>query len=435
MSADRQHRQAAVEIDSARQAARARGRSEPERPAEGAGGGTAGGEPPGYPYGAYSATNVEFNGASGMLDLRVLLSILRRRKWLILGLVVLAVVGASLYVAQLTPLYRAEAVIAVAPDRTKVLDVDQVVGDLPGDFLTLQTEAARIASRAVALRAVDRLNLVADARFNPNLPRPADADSGFSLSGLLNEGLVLIGLREPAPPPPETPPVVIADPALLREHMASRFMGGLSVFNGERSRLINVQYVSADPQFAALAANAVTLSYIEGQLENIGGETTRAEGVVQEKVAALEQELVAAERRLESFRAEHGLTTVGDASLQAQQLTNLNGDLVQARNRLTEQLVRYQQVEGMLKNGGSVESAAAVMDASLIQSLRLQEIEVNREIAEYATKYRESHPTMIEARARQKEIQAKIWSEIRRTASMLKNEVDIAQGQVANLEA
>lgn len=402
-------------------------------------GGSGGGEPPGYPpgygYGYGGGGGGDYGSPASMFDLRSLLSVLRRRKFLILGLVLLAVVGAMLYTAQLTPLYRASAMIVVEPDRTKVLDVDAVVGDLPGDYLTLQTETARIGSRAVSLRAVDRLQLEKDPRFNPNLAPAQPVDRGFSFGALLDDALVLVGLRDEPPPQPETPQVVIDDPQMLREHMAGRFMGGLSVYLTERSRLINIQYVSTDPEFAARAANAVALSYIEGQIESAGGETSRAADLVEEKLTALEKNLVEAERKLETFRAENGLTDVNGSSLQSQQLSSLNADLVRARNALVEKQVRYEQVQGMMNGQGSVESAAAVMDSSIIQTLRVQEIEVNRQIAELSTKYRDAHPKMIEVKARQKELQAKIWSEIRKVAGLLKNELDIARGQVANLEA
>jgi len=405
--------------------------------------GSAGGEPPhmGYDYGGYTSAAVELSGpGNSMLDLRNLLSVLRRRKFLILGLLLLAVVGATLYTSQLTPIYQAQATVIIEPDRTRVLDVDAVVGDLPGDMLTLQTEAAKMGSLAVAKRAVDLLQLENDPRFNPNLAQPP-AEPGFSFSGLLDDTLTMLGLSEPAakatPVAPTTAPTTqIDDPERLREIMAGRFMGGVSVLTAERSRIVTVAYVSTDPVFAARAANAVVLAYIEGQLEAIGGETSRAGEVVYQKLAELEAELIDAERRLEAYRAEHGLTEVTGGSLQAQQLGSLNSELLDARNDLTEKQVRYDQVQRLMKGGGgSVEAAAAIMDSSMIQGLRLQEIELTREIAELSTKYRDGHPKMIEARAKQKEVSAKIWSEIRKIEALLENELEIAQGRVANLTA
>ena len=412
-------------------------RGQPRR----AGGAGGGGEPPGlsYDYGGYTSAAVELSGSgSSVLDLRNLLSILRRRKYLILGLVLLALVGATLYTSQLTPLYQAQATIVVEPDRTRVLDVKAVVSDLPGDMLTLQTEAAKMGSLTVALRAVDKLELITDPRFNPNLA-PPPAEPGFSFSSLLDDTLVLLGLREataePAPSTPQPEPVTrIEDPEKLRQVMAARFMGGLSIQTADRSRIITIAYVSTDPVFAARAANAVALSYIEGQLERIGGETSRAGEVVTEKLAALEIALLEAERKLDVYRTKHGLTEISGGSLQAQQLASLNSELLAARNDLTEKEVRNDQVQRLLKGGGGgVEAAAAIMDSSMVQGLRLQEIELTREIAELSTKYREGHPKMIEARAKQKEVQAKIWSEIRKIEGLLKNELEIARGRVENL--
>lgn len=416
---------------------------DPQAPRQRRQSGGAGGEPPGmgYDYGGYTSAAVELSGSgASMLDLRNLISVLRRRKFLILGLVLLAVVGATLYTSQLTPLYQAQATIVIEPDRTRVLNVDAVVGDMPGDMLTIQTEAAKMGSLTVALRVVDLLKLGEDPRFNPNLSAPP-AEEGFSFSGLLDDTLVMLGLSEPAAKaaPATTPQPAAAtqieDPEKLREIMAARFMGGLSVQTAERSRIVTIAYISTDPAFAAKAANAVTLAYIEGQLERIGGETTAAGDVVTQKLVELEEELIDAERRMEAYRAEHGLTEVSGGSLQAQQLASLNGDLIAARNDLTEKQVRYEQMQRLSKDGGGVEAAAAIMDSTMIQGLQLQSIELNREVAELSTKYRDGHPKMIEARAKQKEVSAKIWSEIRKIEALLENELEIAQGRVDNLTA
>src|SRR5262249_50759665 len=107
------------------------------------------------------------------LDLRRLMATLRRRKAMIIGITVIGTLVAAVYAGHITPLYRAESMIVVEPERKKVLNIDQVAQNINPDWLTAQTEAAVVASRALADQAVVRLDLAHNPSFNPAL-RPPD---------------------------------------------------------------------------------------------------------------------------------------------------------------------------------------------------------------------------------------------------------------------
>lgn len=398
----------------------------------------------GYDYGGagYGYAGAPPQGEGGdLFDLRSLIGILRRRKYMIAGITLLAGVGAALYVNQLTPLYRAEAQIIVEPDRQNVVDIQRVTEAPPADWMTTRTEAAVIGSRAIAERAVGRLDLDQHPAMNPAL-RPAKAKPIDRLRGAAAKLLADLGLPggeaiappEPAAPEPARAAEAAADPETQRERLTDSFLGGLEVIPADASRVISVRYTSRDPAVAALAANAAVDAYMESQEASKGQATSQATAWLSERVKQVQARLVESERKLEEFRRSSGLRNINGSTLPAQQLSQLNSQLIEARTRLSEAQARYGQVKELLEKPGEIETAAAVLGNRLIQRLREQEIDLNRKLAELTTQYRDNHPKMVLARAELADLRDRINQEMSKIAINLKNEVDVAQVRVDNLE-
>src|SRR5262249_27562314 len=103
------------------------------------------------------------------LDARRLLGGLRRRKVLIGGIVFLGTALALLLVNQITPRYMASSQVLVESNRQNVVNIEQVSQAPTPDYYTNETQAAVIASRALAVQAVDKLDLYNNPMFNPEL--------------------------------------------------------------------------------------------------------------------------------------------------------------------------------------------------------------------------------------------------------------------------
>jgi capsular exopolysaccharide synthesis family protein len=391
-------------------------------------------------------------------DLRRLFGVVRRHKYMIVGLAVVATVLAALYSAQLTPRYRAQAQVVLEQQRTNVVPMEELVRGTQMDWQSGQTEAALIQSRELAKRAVDKLNLKDSPLFNPAL-RPGSArEPGLMerAKGLAADAkaaikgwLIDLGALEAAQP--ETPSDYVraqADdqagrrwslPAEAEDsetsYYVSAYLSGLSVSAGDYSRIINITYSSTDPRFAAAAANTTAQIYIDSQREQKGEMANEAAQWLDGRVEAAKQELIEAERELERFREQAGITTLsGGQSLEGEQLAKLNAQLSDARARLAEARARYQQVQSLLETEGQIESAAAVLDSNLIGRLRLQEVELQRRIAELSSQYRDNHPKMVHAKAELEDLRERIRNEVAKIATNLRNEVEVAQTRVNNLE-
>ena len=380
-------------------------------------------------------------GPVDMFDLRSLLRILRGAKFLIIALVAAASTGAALMADQLTPLYRASVVILVEPDRRNIVDIDRVAeGLVTTDEQTLQTEADLMRSRGLARQVVARMGLIDDPDWNPFLPQPAAEVVAPNRAGFPRDLYDLaynrvadflfgppVGLDQP--PPPND---------VLLEQIARRFQSGIAVFAGDDSRIISLEVESPNPAFAARAANTTAEIYIESQRDEKGDTTTQAAAWLQLRVGETQTRLIEADRRLEEFRRASGLTTVGSSILPAQQLAEFSSELSRARAALAFADARHDQVKQLLAagpDGRDFAAAAPVLDSSLIQSLRVQEVQLNRRLAELRSKFRDGHPQIGLARAELADLRGDIGTEIAKIATSLGNEADLARARVAGLEA
>ncbi|MBI3453234.1 MAG: polysaccharide biosynthesis tyrosine autokinase, partial [Rhodospirillales bacterium] len=212
------------------------------------------------------------------------------------------------------------------------------------------------------------------------------------------------------------------------------FLGGLSATPSDRSRIINVRFVSTDPKMSALAVNTVAETYIRLQLEVKGEATNRAAIWLNERVNELRLRVLDSQARLEEIRARSGVFQVGGASNMQRDLLDLNNQLMQARAKRAESDARHRQVQQILKAGGDIDSIAAVLDSQLIQRLREQEAVVLRKSGELKTQLRENHPRMLLADAELSDLRQKIAAEVNRIALGMGSDLQLAKVRETNLQ-
>ena len=376
------------------------------------------------------------------LTLRRLYSVLRRRIALIAGVAFLVTALAALFVYQITPLYRADVDMVVDGGRQKVVNAESVVQSVQADYWTNETEAAVIASREMARKAVERLNLVNNPMFNPELRRPETGLFGTVFGPVrefvsatviapVREAIFGTQVSEDAPAP--APMTADEKREALINQLAGGFLGGLNVVPHERSRVLTVTYTSTDPAFAALAANTVSELYILDQLAAKGDATSRASKWLSERVNEMRRRVIDSEQRLEEFRRTAGIVEVGGATLFQQQLVGMNDELIQARNKRAEAEARYEQVQTMMKSGGDAQSVAAVLDSRLIQGLRESEAALERKIADLSQQYLPTHPKLKQAQQELAAARAKIESEVAKISVNQDSELKIARTREANV--
>ncbi|RME18314.1 MAG: polysaccharide biosynthesis tyrosine autokinase [Alphaproteobacteria bacterium] len=245
------------------------------------------------------------------IDLLELLRTLWRGKlWLMLGLLAGVLLG-GLYAYRLaTPVYRANATVALENRQAQFVDLQNVMSGLSGDQATINTELEVLRSRSLMNRLTRELDLVNDPEFNASL-QPA---ARFSVRALLEA----TGLRSPAAPPGERE---------IFESTVNRVRAAFDISNIRSSYVFNISATTTDPEKSAKLANALANLYINDQIDVKFEATAKATKWLTGRVATLKDELEKAEAAAKSFAAETRL--VGPEALDA-----LGRQIKETRERL-----------------------------------------------------------------------------------------------------
>src|SRR5262249_18009071 len=105
-----------------------------------------------------------------------------------------------------------------------------------------------------------------------------------------------------------------------------------------------------------------------------------------------------------------------------QQLSELNTQLIQAQTAKAEAESKLAEAQEARKGSLGQESVPEVLRSPLIASLKEQQAEADRKLAQMSAQYGERHPPMLNARAEAASIRGKVSSEIAKTIEGLQRE-------------
>lgn len=361
-----------------------------------------------------------------VIDLREIFAVLRRRKPVIVGCIVLVTLLASIVVFQLTPRYTATASVMLDTRHNQIVDMQSVLSGLQGDSAVIRSEVEVLKSRTLAQKVADKLDLYNVPEFNPALVPPRYIDS------LLHPLTRLIdALKQSSMQPSEQASATAASEADRRVAVARALMAHVDATNDGRSYLIKISVEAEDPALAAKIANAYVDVYLLDQLEAKFDAVRRATSWLNEHLTELRQKVQDSERAVELFKQQHNLNEVKGSTLTAQQLSDLNAQLMIASADSAQKASALQQLQDQLRAGNV--DAASVLGSPLIQRLREQEAELLRTQAELSTRYKPAHPTMVNLRAQIQDVKRKLDDEIAKNIRGLQGDLAVARAREASL--
>src|SRR5690242_17084441 len=106
------------------------------------------------------------------IDLRATLSVLWRRKVIILGCAAIIMGLATTYIHQLTPLYTAQASLMLDQQKLQVIDIKSVLSGAGDSSAAVATQVEVLTSPAIAIKVAAKLHLETIPEFNSALRPP-----------------------------------------------------------------------------------------------------------------------------------------------------------------------------------------------------------------------------------------------------------------------
>lgn len=330
-----------------------------------------------------------------VIDLASIIGALRRNRWLIVACIIVSGLIAVQVLRTSKPVYFSNVEILLDTRQERIVGVEQIVSDLNVSNSTVAGEVAVLQSNLLLGRVVDELDLVTNPAFDPYLVEEPGPIARLVDAAKIQ--LAQIGLLEKVPEPM---PDAAADPAGTLSAQDARNLviwqlrRNLSIFQSGISYVITVSMSAHDPELAARIANAVADQYIEDQLAGKLLATQRAIDWLDNRLVELEGALRTAEDAVVEFRALQIRDQGGNVQGVAQQLSQLNAAVVDARNERAAAEARLTQAQRLLNENGP-EAAAAALNTPRLTSLDTEMADLERRRAQLATRMGAQHPDML----------------------------------------
>src|SRR5471032_1041461 len=384
----------------------------------------------GDPVGTTSVRPVE-----GPNELWEWLRLLNRRKALIVGSGLVAVVLMALVIAQATPMYKASSRIMLDTRTFKVVSTEAALSGVDTlNIGAIQSELEVIQSEFLVGRVVDRLGLASNPDFNGTRP-PGFLDTALEpVRELWHSGIS--SLLAPAPPPqqPQAKPARVEDSDPGRRAAIGTVAGHLSVTLLGRTFVILVTVESTDGTMSARIANAIAEVYLADQVDNKNEANRRATEWLEERLAELRRNLQVAEESVATYRRDKGLAGSPEGSVSSQTLTDLNGKYLGAKMKRIEREGRLVALSKASLNPNELANISEVAANGSLTALRTQEADLNRKITEMSAQFGSAYPKLVQARAELASLKDRFNSATQSITLAIRAELDAAKSEEEELK-
>ena len=217
--------------------------------------------------------------------------------------------------------------------------------------------------------------------------------------------------------------------------MLNSYYDRLTVTPVEKSRVINIDFLSQDPQLAAQVANAIADAYLMRQREAKEEQAKTAAQWLSGEIDTMRQKVEEAEAKVEAFRAKSNLLVGNNnTTLSAQTLGDVNAQLAAARSQKADAEAKAKMIREMLRSGQPIESSD-ILNSELIRRLAEQRVTLRAQLAEQSATLLDNHPRIIELKAQIADLNNQIRAEAETIARSFENDAKLAGARVDTLTA
>jgi succinoglycan biosynthesis transport protein ExoP len=339
-----------------------------------------------------------------------------RRQWpAVLFVAALCVVLGIVYVINAPTNYTAQATLIIDTHKVNILSQQSVIGDVPVDSATVESQVEILRSENIALKVIKDLRLTEDSEF---------VGSGGGLVGNL-VGLVADWIG--------------GDGQLseydLQRRAAANFAKALTIKRVSLTYIIEISFRAQSPQRAAQIANAVADAYIVDQLDAKYKANQRAAIWLQDRLRELRDQLSASERAVVDFKKKNNIVNSGGRLMNEQQLSELNSQLVVAQAQTAESKARLDRIEKIINTEVPDATVTDTLRSEVVTKLRQQYLELKARESDWSTRYGKDHLAAVHLRNQMFQIRRSILDELGRLAETYKSDFAIAQQRENGLRA
>ncbi len=273
---------------------------------------------------------------NGEPDMRALGRILWQKKDKIVAITLVVAVAAFVVVNLITPQYRSEARLLLEARENVFLraEADKNVASTTIDAEAVASQIQVVLSRDLAREVIKKEKLDTLPEFDPSLNR-------FStlrvVLGLFGVGRDLSSMSR-------------------EERTLEAYYDHLNVFAVEKSRVIAIDFNSANPELASRVANTIAATYLRMQQAAKQNQTRAAGDWLSGEITNLRKKVAASEAKVEQYRNKSSLFVgTNNTLLPNQQLGEINSQIAAARGQKADLEARARQLRDLIRSGKPIE--------------------------------------------------------------------------------
>lgn len=339
------------------------------------------------------------------VDLRGLISMVRRQGRLIVLSVAILVGLALLYLFNATPIYTSSALIYVDPSKKDLLATEQfssISGSAENSKIESEVEILR--SNRVIFETMDRLQLIKSAEFGPSLSR-------------IDQIKIALGIDVPSP----------VDPNVLVATTSQRLTNAVQIRRKGLTYLISVSAESASPQTAADIANTMADVYISQQVAAKTEAALASRDVLQAQINTAKTQLSQSEASFNTFITDN-LARL-EAEVGTERFSALQDQFTQARDGTLQTQARIQSAQEALEGGNWTRIIATLSDDAL-SALDRQRQQIERRL----NGTQQGSDTEINLRAGLLQIQTQMEQQAEQVVASLQQTLNTGQDALNELQ-
>src|SRR5437764_9562327 len=338
-----------------------------------------------------------------------------RRRWLVASWTLVMGLVAAVVAWSLPSYFVSEARVLVGVQAPRVMTAEAIITDTNPDAERVQNEGFILQSRTLAKMVIDKLRLADNPEFNPELRKPSFWSQVFRLDQFVPAS-VAEWFNKLTARPAKVQPAPVVDASLRDNRMSDILLTQVDVSLLGRSHVLSVKAESRNGTTAAAIANTLADTYLDYQRKEKIATLDRVDKFLLGRISELREQVRKSDQAVEDYRRNHGLyKSTNSSGVTTQQLTELNTQLIQAQTAKAEAESRLAEAQEVRKGGLGSESVPEVLRSPLISSLKEQQAEADRKLAQMQAMYGERHPQMLNARAEASNIRGKVGAEIAKT--------------------
>ena len=349
-------------------------------------------------------------------DFQQYLQGLRRHKIAIVLFTAFVTALAAMYALTATREYRATATLLIETQSAAVPNIGELAsGDTESqDYYQTQYEILR--SRRLAIRVLNHLGLW-------NHPELLGRSNGNNTVSDISDNASKV---DPA-----------GNLSNNQKTAIKTFHQRLSIKPLRKTKLVEISYLSTDPELAAEISNSIAQQFITSYIEGRIDRTSSVTAVLTDRLSELKHLLDVSKDRLLEYKRFNGILEVDGrvGRLNEQQLQIVTAELAEAKSRLAEQDSLYEKIRSLGGRTDLLESIPAIQADSLVQRSKIEQSQAQRQLDELLNRYGQRHPRVIDARSQLDTIKITLQNHVNRVVNTIVNDYRLAQTNVNAIEA